>query len=169
MSDAAGPEPGPLRRIFGSGPAGAAASVVLLLAVGWLQARMQWPTLGLPRVFRISVLTLGTLATIATVVWSVRSLPVETRGRRLCTRGAFAWVRHPLYGAFLLFFCPALAVFLDHAVYLGWAAALHPLWHAIIRGEERLMEDRFGGQWQRYAARTGRFVPRLRHRPGETP
>jgi protein-S-isoprenylcysteine O-methyltransferase Ste14 len=168
VSDPVGPEPGTLRRVFGSGPAGAAASVALLLAAAWLQARMQWPAMGLSHGLRLGVLALGTLAAVATIAWSVRSLPVETRGRQLCTRGPFAWVRHPLYAAFLVFFCPAFAVYLDQPAYLAWAVALHPLWHGIIRGEERLMEERFGGEWRRYAARTGRFVPRRLRRAGET-
>ena len=161
MSQAAGPEPGTRQRIFGSGPAGTVVSLALLMAAAWLEGRLGWPALGLPLGLRLAVLCAGALATIGLVWWSVRSLPVETRGRRLCTTGAFARLRHPLYSAFLVFFCPAFALFLDHAVYLAWAIGLHPVWHLMIRPEEDLMASRFGDEWRRYAARTGRFVPRL--------
>ena len=148
------------RRVFGSGPAGTLASLALLALAAWLERRLGWPGLGLPGALRLAILAAGTAATVAVVAWSVRALPVETRGRALCTRGPFARVRHPLYAAFLVFFCPAFALWLDHAVYLAWAAALHPLWHVVIRGEEQRMEARFGDAWRRYAAVTPRFVPR---------
>ncbi len=54
----------------------------------------------------------------------------------------------------------ALALALDHPAYLLWAAALHPLWHWLIRPEEALLEDLFGDEYRRYAAATGRFLPR---------
>lgn len=152
---------GSYRRVFGSGPVGTAASLALLGIAAWLQDRFDWPGLGLPPALRWGVLLAGVVATVALVAWSVKSLPVESRGRSLCTSGAFERLRHPLYAAFLLFFCPALAIWLDHVVYLFWAIALHPLWHLIVAAEERMMEERFGETWRRYAARTGRFVPRL--------
>jgi protein-S-isoprenylcysteine O-methyltransferase Ste14 len=160
-----GIEPGAVRRIFGSGPAGTLASIALLLVAAFLQRRLDWPGLGLPHGLRLSVLSAGILATIVLVAWSVRSLPVDSRGRELCTSGPFARLRHPLYAAFLLFFCPALAIYLDHGVYIAWAVALHPVWHAVIRGEEALMASQFGDEWHRYAARTGRFIPRVGSRP----
>lgn len=160
MSPATGPDPGSLQRIFGSGPAGTLASLVLLGIAAWLHGRVGGTGLGLSHAARYGVLAAGSVATVLVVVWSVRSLPVENRGRSLCTTGAFAWVRHPLYAAFLDFFCPALAIFLDDWIYLLWAAGLHPLWHGVIRGEEKLMEARFGTAWRQYAQRTGRFVPR---------
>jgi protein-S-isoprenylcysteine O-methyltransferase Ste14 len=158
-------EPGAARRIFGSGPAGTLASIALLVVAAFLQRRLDWPALGLPHGARLWVLAAGLLATIVLVAWSVRSLPVDSRGRELCTSGAFARLRHPLYAAFLLFFCPALAIYLDHTIYIAWAVALHPVWHAVIRGEEALMAKQFGDEWERYAARTGRFIPRVGSRP----
>ncbi|MEJ2514266.1 MAG: isoprenylcysteine carboxylmethyltransferase family protein [Gammaproteobacteria bacterium] len=154
-------EPGAWRRIFGSGPLGTLVSVALLAAAMVIQARTDLPSLGLPMGIRIAVLAVGLLATVALVAWSVRSLPVDARGRTLCTEGPFALMRHPLYAAFLLFLCPALAVFLDEWIFLLWAALLFPLWHLVVASEERLMAERFGPEWDRYAARTGRFFPRL--------
>ncbi len=154
-------EPGTWRRVFGSGPLGTVASLALLAAAGALQAWMDWPALGLPAGLRITVLVAGAAATAALVAWSVRSLPVASRGRTLCTDGPFARIRHPLYAAFLLFLCPALALYLDRGVYLLWAVLLFPLWQLVVASEEQLMASRFGVEWDRYAARTGRFFPRL--------
>jgi len=41
---------------------------------------------------------------------------------------------------------------------------LHPIWHVLARREEKIVMDAFGDEYRRYAARTGRFVPRFRGR-----
>jgi len=43
-----------------------------------------------------------------------------------------------------------------------WAALLHPVWHYIIRYEEKLMIDIFGEDYKNYQQITGRFFPRLK-------
>jgi len=148
------------QRIFGVGPLGAIVSL-LLLWVAWLGAgQMPEYAFDIPTAARWAILTAGLLAGISVIVWSVRSLPVASRGRVLCRGGVFAWVRHPLYAAFLSLINPALAIFLDHPAYLIWAAVLHPLWHAMIGYEEGSMRRRFGVEYLEYAAATGRFFPR---------
>lgn len=91
------------------------------------------------------------------------------KGKRLAQDGPYAFWRHPLYGgSFLL----ALGFCLG-----GTGAGL--LWHNVllwtvfvvlffwvyprrIKEEERSLEQYFGDAWRAYAARTHRFLPRLR-------
>jgi len=149
------------QRIFGSGPLGLAASAGLFLAAVWLERRLPDAPLLDHVGARVAAFGVACLAGTALFLWSLLALPVEARGRRLVTGGAYRFVRHPLYAAFLTFFDFGLALFLDHAVYLAWAVLLHPLWHLLVRGEERRMAEAFGAEWDAYARRTGRFVPRL--------
>jgi protein-S-isoprenylcysteine O-methyltransferase Ste14 len=158
--------PGAYARVFGSGPVGTVASLALLALAAAVARRTPELATGLPMAVRWTVALAGAAGAAAVIAWSVRALPVGDRGRRLATGGPFAWVRHPLYAAFLSLFNPALAVALDHPAYLVWAAALHPLWHLLIRPEERLLTSLFGAEYLEYAARTGRFLPRLRPGPG---
>jgi protein-S-isoprenylcysteine O-methyltransferase Ste14 len=150
----------PYARIFGAGPLGGTVSIALLGGAAVVAART--PELGfhLAAGIRWAILIAGAVAGAGIILWSVRSLPVGERGRSFCVSGPFYWVRHPLYAAFLSVFNPALAIALDHPVYLGWAVILHPLWHVLIRPEERLLEEYFGGDYRIYASHTGRFVPR---------
>ena len=159
-------KPGSYARIFGSGPPGAAASIALLAVAAWVAGRTPALAFDLGAGLRIAVVAVGAIAAVTLIAWSVRALPVGQRGRELVTTGPFQWVRHPLYAAFLSLFNPALAVALDHPAYLVWALALHPLWHRLIQPEERLMLGQFGDEYRRYAARTGRFLPRLGRPPG---
>jgi protein-S-isoprenylcysteine O-methyltransferase Ste14 len=81
-------------------------------------------------------------------------------GSRLCTRGPFRFVRHPMYAAWISLIVPGVVLILNRWVGVLWLAALHPLWHGLVRREEHTMEGLFGEAYRRYAARTGRFLPR---------
>jgi protein-S-isoprenylcysteine O-methyltransferase Ste14 len=79
--------------------------------------------------------------------------------------GPYRWIRHPMYaGAFLfLWGNPAWT-----GRYLGFclAASLY-LWVGALREEKRLL-NAHGQTYADYAARTPRFVPRLRSLAGAT-
>jgi protein-S-isoprenylcysteine O-methyltransferase Ste14 len=149
------------KRIFGSGPFGVAVSVLLLFAAAVARPHLNLPLLGVPLTIRVLVLTICTIFALALIFWSIRSLPPEARGRKLCDTGAFLYLRHPLYAAFLSIFSFGFAVFLNHSVFLIWAVILHPIWHRIVGGEEKMMVKAFGEKYLQYAGRTGRFFPRF--------
>jgi protein-S-isoprenylcysteine O-methyltransferase Ste14 len=86
--------------------------------------------------------------------------PEPRANARLVTSGPYAWVRHPMYLAVLLF----AAGFL-----LGWRGLPHVaaftvlavVLHAKAGREERLLRQRFP-EYAAYAARTARIIPGLR-------
>jgi len=82
----------------------------------------------------------------------------------LVTGGAYAFVRNPMYlGIILLWF--GIAVALQSAVLLAVATAyVVPVLWFYIRAEERMMLGECGAQFEEYARRVGRLVPRLRRR-----
>lgn len=80
--------------------------------------------------------------------------------QHIVTYGAYRWIRHPFYAAFLLAFGSA-AVFRPHWVTLGALGyALVALNLTARREEQRLAGSEFGAQYRQYLGRTGRFVPR---------
>ena len=148
-------------RVFGSGPLGIVASVALLLVAAAVKPFLSVGALGLSAAVRWGVLAGTAAAAAALATWCVHALPIRQRGRGLCQTGPYHFVRHPFYAAFLSIFDFGLALFLNHAVFLLWAVLLHPLWHWLIRYEEGLLRREFGDAYRDYAARTGRFLPRL--------
>lgn len=149
------------QRVFGTGPRGLLISGLLLGATAYLVPKAGVSSVhGIPLVGGVS-LAVAVVLTAALVVWSVKSLPVEARGKQLIDTGAFRYFRHPLYAAFLLFFNFGLALYLDNWLYVIWAAAQHPVWHLNIRGEEALMRAAFPEEYEEYCKTTGRFFPRL--------
>jgi len=148
-------------KLFGSGPVGVLLSLVLLSAAHQLNRRIHLPPVTNNRFLPSLAFFVSILITAVIIVWSVKSLPVADRGNKLCTTGAFKYVRHPLYAAFLSVFNFGLAVYLNSYLYLLWAVLLHPLWHLLIRSEERMLVDLFGEGYIEYQKKTGRFFPRL--------
>jgi protein-S-isoprenylcysteine O-methyltransferase Ste14 len=79
----------------------------------------------------------------------------------LVTSGPYQFVRHPVYSGYLALLLGSGVATLNVGVLLLWPIALLGI---IIqaRAEEQLLVTRFGQDYERYAGRTGRLVPRLR-------
>lgn len=90
-----------------------------------------------------------------------RSLYDAQRREELATTGLYAHVRHPQYAGFVLVMFgfllqwPTLLTLIMFPV-LVW------MYSRLAIHEEREVARRFGAAWQAYAARTPRFIPRLR-------
>jgi len=156
------------QRLFGTGPRGIAITLATLVIAFVLASRIEpWSIHGSVQ-FGYAALGVSLVLTLAIAMWSVRSLPPADRGKALVTSGAFQYFRHPLYASFLTFFDFGLAIYLDDWVFIIWAVAQHPIWHLNMVGEERLMRNEFGDEYDAYCNRTGRFIPRFwsRHSPG---
>ena len=87
-------------------------------------------------------------------------MDVSTDHTALITDGPFSRIRHPIY-AFSILLMLATAVVLPTPPLLAMAVVHLLLMHAKARNEEAYLASRHGEAYVRYAARTGRFVPRL--------
>jgi protein-S-isoprenylcysteine O-methyltransferase Ste14 len=134
---------------------------VLLAIAFWLEPYVPLPPLFPSPVAPRACLVVAVIASIMMVIWSIRSLPVNMRGRAVCVSGAYRYVRHPVYAAFTTIGALGLALYLNHPVFLLWLIAVQAWWHWLIPFEERTMVEEFGGEYERYMERTGRFVPRF--------
>ena len=101
-------------------------------------------------------------------LWGVRHIGAISRTRRdylgpLVTTGPFSVVRNPLYLG-------------NVALWIGFALLARLLWmvpvafvllgleyHAIVRWEERLLDERLVERYRSYAARVPRWLPCLHH------
>jgi protein-S-isoprenylcysteine O-methyltransferase Ste14 len=127
---------------------------------------MEWSSLFLPVWLRwAGVITL--LSGAALIVWTFRTLGtnltdtvVTRQTHTLVVSGPYRWIRHPLYSSAALL---VVAISLAAANWFFFLAGVTLLSILIVRTriEERNLVARFGDSYQRYMARTGRFVPRL--------
>ena len=89
-----------------------------------------------------------------------RVLHAAQQSRSLATTGAYAWVRHPQYDGFILimlgflFQWPTLLTLIMFPILVYTYARL-------ARREEAEVHAEFGELWDRYAAVTPAFIPRL--------
>lgn len=89
--------------------------------------------------------------------WSV-TLQVR-EGHTLVTGGVYAYVRHPMYSALFLYSAGQALAAPNWIAGPSYLAAMVPLIATRLGAEERMMRDRFGAEWDAYAARTRRLVP----------
>jgi len=81
---------------------------------------------------------------------------------RLVTRGAYGFVRHPVYlAAFLIWL--ALAVgFLSLTAFLVTVLYVIPIYLLYMRSEEAMMLECFGERYGSYRRRVPMLLPRVR-------
>jgi protein-S-isoprenylcysteine O-methyltransferase Ste14 len=102
--------------------------------------------------------------------WTVALFAMVGRGtlapwdptQRLVARGPYRRVRNPMITSVLASLLGEAALFGSWAL-LAWAAAVFAINHAyFLLVEEPGLRDRFGADYDAYAARVPRWIPRLR-------
>ena len=102
------------KRIFGVGPRGFLISLALLALAWQLESTAGLASITASHFFRWVVFVFTVVVSTLVVVWSIKSLPLNTRGKELATSGAYRYVRHPLYAAFLSCLNFGLAILLNN-------------------------------------------------------
>jgi protein-S-isoprenylcysteine O-methyltransferase Ste14 len=153
-----------LQKLFGVGPMGAVISIVWLRLAVWVDQ-----VLGHAEIFAnptpVKVVGVVLAASgLGLLFWTIRTLRNWWAKEELCTIGPFKWFRHPMYAAWITFIVPSIALYFNSWIILLFAILLHPVWHQLVIREEKVMLGKFQNEYRVYAARTGRFFPRLWNR-----
>ncbi len=113
-----------------------------------------------PLYVRLAVLGL----VVSTAVYLLGSAhAVVSHDRRpdsVVTSGGFRYVRHPLYLASILTYL-GLAVSTASLFALALLAGIFVFHNHIATYEEKLLDARFGAQYEQYKSHTGKWVPRI--------
>jgi len=146
---------------------------VFMLALPWLAHRLLPAAVPLPR--PLAALLGGTLFAGGLALWLACLDRFSRRGRgtpfpldaprHLVTSGPFAWVRNPIMAAELAVIWGE-AIFVASLGVLSYAALVTLVAHVVVvRIEEPELRERFGEQYEAYARRTPRWLPRLKQGP----
>ena len=85
-------------------------------------------------------------------------------GQRLVTSGPYVRIRNPIYVAYVLLFS-GLGLCSGNWLFMACGVGMISiLMTTRLKREERLLEDAFGDEYRGWAARTGKFLPRLKAR-----
>jgi protein-S-isoprenylcysteine O-methyltransferase Ste14 len=90
-----------------------------------------------------------------------RVLHSAQREEKLATTGAYSWVRHPQYDGFILIMLGFLLQWPTILTLVMFPILLYT-YARLARREEEEVRRQFGREWDRYAAQTPAFIPRLR-------
>jgi len=127
---------------------------------------MAWAQLPLPAAVRWAGVGVAVLA-LPLMVWTFASLgrnltdTVATRRQHtLVTTGPYRWVRHPFYTSGFSIYLALILLTANGWLALAGVGALILLCLRTPTEEKKLIE-RFGDEYRAYAARTGRYFPRL--------
>jgi protein-S-isoprenylcysteine O-methyltransferase Ste14 len=91
------------------------------------------------------------------VNWSITLEVLEKH--RLVTQGVYRWVRHPMYGALLLYSVGQALILPNYVAGLSSGVTMALLVALRMRPEERMMLEEFRNDYQEYMAVTKRLVP----------
>jgi protein-S-isoprenylcysteine O-methyltransferase Ste14 len=108
-----------------------------------------------------SYIFLGLGFYLLSAAWNV--LYHAQRANRLATAGPYARIRHPQYVAFVMILLGFLLQW-PTLLTLVMFPILVAMYGRLAVREEREMRERFGAEFDTYAARTPRFVPSLSNR-----
>lgn len=146
-----------------------AGAMMLLAALLFLAApqAIRFAQLPLPAALRWSGLPIALLG-IAAMYWTLSHLgrnltdTVHVRQQAyLVTTGPYAWMRHPMYVALALLVL-GFSLLSASGLLLASGAAACALLAVRVSREEQALAARFGGEYEVYRERTGRFLPRWR-------
>lgn len=152
---------GKLEKILGIGPIGAVISIFILLIAAWADHNF-WHSKIMTNPIPLRAVSLIFAVTgLCLLLWSVRALRNWWSKEELCTTGPFKWFRHPVYAAWITFILPAVALFLNSWTIVFVVFLIHPIWHQLVKYEEKLLSEKFKDEYRSYQARTGRFFPRI--------
>jgi protein-S-isoprenylcysteine O-methyltransferase Ste14 len=77
----------------------------------------------------------------------------------LVTSGIFAFVRHPIYSAWIVFLLPALALFTASWPFLLMPVVAYTVFKRLVHREDEYLLDRFGQSYRDYRARVSEILP----------
>ena len=150
--------------VFGVGPAyvvalfttTALASVVAFFWLGWAAVNLNW--------LRLIFVVAGVIvAALAVVMWLVSVFGARVteniENNQLITGGIYAWVRHPIYAAFLFLNAGILLVQANYVLLILPAVYWLALTVLMKRTEERWLRRQFGQQYVDYESRVNRIMP----------
>lgn len=133
------------------------ALLAALVFLPWNPHGPIWVTLGGLTIIAAAVLGVSAFANLGN---ALTPTPVPLDGISLRTKGAYRWVRHPIYSALLLMVIGA-NIAAGTPLTVMAAVVLLLFFLAKSQWEDTLLRDRFGKIWEDWAIRTGALAPTI--------
>lgn len=81
---------------------------------------------------------------------------------KLATGNVYAYIRHPIYGSWIVFIIPGVVFIINSLIGLTIPVFMYLVFRVLIVEEERYLEEKFGKEYEEYKRRVGSIFPKLR-------
>lgn len=106
----------------------------------------------------------GSILTVAGLVLFTAAVVPLSRAYKhgtLETGGVYAYVRHPIYGAFICLIVPGIVIVTRSVPALSVPIFMYLVFHRLIWAEEQYLEEKFGEEYIEYRRRVGALLPKM--------
>ena len=79
---------------------------------------------------------------------------------KLETNGVYAYLRHPIYAAFICLIVPGIVIMTRFIPALSIPLVMYLVFQWLIRAEEKYLEKHFGEEYLQYQQRVGAMLPK---------
>ena len=80
---------------------------------------------------------------------------------KLATEGVYAYLRHPIYGSWIVFIMPGIVFIINSLLGLTIPFFMYFVFRILIVEEEKYLEEKFGDEYFEYKKRVGSIFPKL--------
>ena len=80
---------------------------------------------------------------------------------RLCTTSVYAYFRHPLYAAWVVFIVPGIVIITGSVIAICWPIFLYILFKLFTVEEEKYLSEKFGKEYMQYEKQVNAVFPKL--------
>jgi protein-S-isoprenylcysteine O-methyltransferase Ste14 len=136
----------------------AIAILVFTIHFVWL-AHIKFP---LPQTL---TLILGiVLVIIGIPIYLVPGLTIDRYFKKgeLATRGVYSYIRHPIYGSWIVFIIPGLVLLLNSLIGMLVPILMYAGFKIFIVEEDRYLEEKFGQKFVEYKRNVGAVFPKVK-------
>lgn len=148
---------------WGVGPKFTVVSLVMAILIFTIHyAWLAHFTIPLPRTL---TLILGVVLIIIGIpVFLVPGLTIDRYFKQgeLATRGVYSYIRHPIYGAWIVFITPGIIFIFNVLIGFFIPPLMYAVFKTFIVEEERYLEEKFGREFMEYKQKVGSIFPKFK-------
>jgi len=147
------------KRLWSVGPPGLIASLLLIYLTLQHEAAFNIKKYETGHAWINFLFFLILLEMLFILFWSLFSLPLKNRGKKLSTTGIYSFIRHPIYTIVIFHINVLMSLRTGSYLLLFLVPLQYLLWSKIVIKEEEYLVGIFGQEYIDYMSNVSRFIP----------
>jgi protein-S-isoprenylcysteine O-methyltransferase Ste14 len=80
---------------------------------------------------------------------------------RICTTGIYSFIRHPIYGSWIIFIIPGIVLISGSLLAISIPIFMYAIFKSLIPKEEKYLEKKFGEEYIEYKKKVNAVFPTI--------